>query len=153
MSAAVFNYDLDTMLRNGFATVRDPGASGTLAFANKGLAIFEIVSAGAESRALESATNYAVGTRVLVVGKTLGGDVTITGAESSIVLTDAGNVAEFVVSLSGNTKVWRLVSYAATPVDFGTVTVNTGDAGSDSLIAAIANVLIDTGLATGTVTA
>lgn len=153
MSAAVINHDLNQMLRNSFASVRDPGASGTIAFDNKAVAVVEVVSAGVESRVLEAATNYAVGTRLLVVGKTLAGAVTITGAESSVVLSAAGNVAEFVVSHNGTDEVWRLVSFASTPVALGTVTVNTQDGPTDALVVAIADILIAHGLATGTITA
>lgn len=110
MSAKTVNADLDAGYRSGGFVVGDPGASGTIEIEHKGIAICEVVTAAAESRVLESAVNFGVGQRLLVVFKTDGGDLTITGAQTDTVLNDAGEVAEFVVGLSGSTNVWRRVS-------------------------------------------
>lgn len=102
---------LDRAYRTGFFGVDDPGASGTISFSNKGHAICEVTTAAAESRALPSAAGYGLGTRLLVVLREDGGNLTITGADASVILTAAGDLAEFVVTLteSGSTvsHVWR----------------------------------------------
>lgn len=98
-------------LKAGAADVDDPGSGGTINIANKGLkAICNVVTAGAESRALEAATAHPVGQNLVVVLKTDGGDLTITGAEASVVLDTAGDRAEFEVSDNNGTNVWRIVS-------------------------------------------
>jgi hypothetical protein len=104
------NSMVDEGLRTGLADVDDPGASGTIGFENKGLkAICSVVTAAGETRALESATKYPVGARIIVLLKTDGGDLTITGAEASVVLDTAGDRAEFEVTDNNGTLVWRIV--------------------------------------------
>jgi hypothetical protein len=110
MSAHQVPIDLDRMFRVGFAKVADPGASGTLGDSNKGLMIFEITTAGAETRVLQAATSFGVGTRIIVFLKKQAGALTITGAEASVVLDAAGDYAEFVVANNDGTHVWRVVS-------------------------------------------
>jgi hypothetical protein len=110
MSAGVINYHLQQMLANGFADQLDPGASGTLGIDLKGVAKFEVVTAGAESRALEAATRHPVGAVCIVVAKTLVGALTITGAASgNEVLSANGDMAVFMVTDANGTKEWRFV--------------------------------------------
>lgn len=101
---------IDRALRNSFFQVDDPGASGTFFLNNKGLGIAQVVTAAAESRVLPAASGFAVGTRLMVVFKKDGGDLTITGAESSVVLKNAAEVVEFVLVDNNGTKAWRQVS-------------------------------------------
>jgi hypothetical protein len=98
---------LHNLLANGFALVKDPGASGTISFDPKGFAICQVVTAGAETRTLESATNHAIGTELWVIGQTIVTSLAINGASNgSPVLVNGGDVAVFVVSVSGSTKIW-----------------------------------------------
>lgn len=105
----------DRALRNGFYSVVDPGASGTISWHNKGLAICQVVTATAESRALPAASGFAVGTHLLVMLKTDGGDLQITGATSgTVTLDDAGELVEFVVTDADGTHQWhRLIAVTA----------------------------------------
>lgn len=116
MSAHKLQSDLDDCLRAGFASVNDPGDAGSIEIERVGAAICEIVTAGAETRALESAANLPVGQRLLVIGKTLAGAATITGSDKTVMLTTAGDSTEFAVACtkSGDvtTNVWRLLSYS-----------------------------------------
>ena len=104
-------------LEQGFFEVPDPGASGTISWANQGYAICKVVTATAESRALELASAFPVGTRLLVILKTDGGNLTITGASTSVVLDDSGDYTEFVVTDVAGTYQWR----ASTPPGGGGV--------------------------------
>jgi hypothetical protein len=100
----------DLVLRNGFSTVGDPGASGTISINGKGDAICEVVTAAAESRVLPSATDFPVGQSLMVAFVTDGGDLTITGsADGTVTMTEAGDLAVFKVSRTGSTKVWKTV--------------------------------------------
>lgn len=157
MNAQTVLSSLDAAYRNGIADCTDPGSGGTLTFENKGIAVFEIETAGAESRALDSAAAYGVGTELVIVHETAGGALTITGAESSVVLPTAGDVAVFRVSKAAGTRVWRLVQYSGAnfattsfPIAFGTIDINTGDAVADTALIALINALVSAGLATGT---
>ncbi len=182
MSAASLNYQIQEMLRGGFADIPDPGADGTIPFTNRGFGICEVVTATAEGRTLEDASNLAVGSELLVVLKTAGGDLTITFDAGTEAITTAGDVRRFVVVASGDDRVWAIDMAAssnvvtaaapsaaagtvavsagedksiedATPADLSTVEIDTGDAGSDAAIVALFNALKGFGLVTGTWTA
>lgn len=101
---------LGKCLRQGFFTVDDPGASGTISIErDKGNeCICEIVTAAAESRALPAVTGLPVGQRLFISLQTDGGDLTITGAATgNVTLDDAGEVALFYISDAGGTKQWN----------------------------------------------
>jgi hypothetical protein len=157
MNAQTVLSSLDAAYRNGIAETTDPGSAGTLSFENKGVAVFVIETAGAESRVLDSAAGYGVGTELVVVLDVAGGALTITGAESDVVLPTAGDMAVFRVSTANGTKAWRLVQYSGAnfatssfPIAFGTVDINSGDAATDTAIIALINALVTAGIATGT---
>lgn len=115
MSAKMLPLSLDRALRTGFFQVDDPGSAGTISGQNKGHMICEVVTAGAESRTLPTAAGYAVGTTLLVTLKTDGGNLTLANADDDdAVLTDAGQMALFVVTDANGTKGWRTVSAPAT---------------------------------------
>ena len=147
----------DKALRTGFYRCDDPGASGTIPFLLKGFGICEVVTAAAESRALPTPGGFVTGHRVMVTLKTDGGDLTITGADQSVILRDAGDAVEFVIVDNNGTKVWR-VSFDSRVQSglFGSKTENipignnfrTWDAVITNLPAAAAN--DDMGLITGT---
>lgn len=101
----------DRLWKNGFAKVRDPGASGTFGWTSNGLPYSLVETATAESRALPSPVSLGVGSMFRVIFITDGGNLTITGSDQTIVLTNAGEVVDFVVSATDNagTKVWRVV--------------------------------------------
>jgi hypothetical protein len=137
-------------------TVKDPGDAGTIRVSNKGFYRVEIESAGPETRALEAATALPVFTEATLAFKTDGGDVTVTAGSHVIVLDTIGQVVTFVVVPTSGGNVWAvrsnskinnvLVNLTAAPVDLGTVNINTGDAGSDAAIIALADALADLGL-------
>jgi hypothetical protein len=144
MPAHTLGIDIARAL-NTHLGVRDPGASGTIAWTNKGVALCEVTTATAESRALPGASSHSIGTTLLVFFKTDGGDLTITGAASSVVLTAAGSVAEFRVANNNGTKVWRLVSNSevagALPVDTSTQTTLPGS--TDAEIGALEDAITE----------
>ena len=107
MSAHRIPTDLYDMLANSMATVKDPGAGGTIVVGTKGIAICEVVTAAAESRVLEDADNLPVGAELKVMLKTDGGDLTVASDDTSVVLKNVGEYATFVVSPSGSGKVWK----------------------------------------------
>lgn len=113
-SANTLPLAIDRCLRMGFFREKDPGSGGTLSFANNGNAVFLISTSGAESRALPTASSYGVGTRVLVILEKHGGNLTITGATSSVVLDEAGGTAEFVcvrkISAGVTVYEWRVMA-------------------------------------------
>lgn len=114
-SAANLPIALDRCYRNGFFSVRDPGASATISWSNKGQVICEVVTATAESRVLPAASGFGVGTRLLVILKVDGGNLTVTGAtDGTVTLDTAGAVAEFVVvkTDASDTKAWKQVAVA-----------------------------------------
>lgn len=132
MSAAVYNKVLDDAIRNGYLSVKDPGASGTIEFGNKGDGICEVVTAAAESRALEAASRFMTGHRLMVVLKTAGGALTVTGGnEGSVILATAGDFVEYLLVDANGTKQWRIeqLSLATASIsgtrDFGVMTVET----------------------------
>ena len=108
MSAHRLNKDWREMLATGFAAVKDPGASGTITYDHKGFGICSVVTAGAESRALPVVTAHPVGTLLAVLLKTDGGNLTVTGSDQTIVLTNAGEAVLFVLSDNDGTKAWRV---------------------------------------------
>jgi hypothetical protein len=106
-SAHTLPLAIDRCLRTGFFNVDDPGSAGTISWENKGRAICLVVTAGAESRALPSASKFAVGTILYVIFKTDGGDLSITGAVGgTVTLTTAGSFAKFLITTSGETRQW-----------------------------------------------
>lgn len=134
MAAHNLPISTDRALRNGFYSVADPGASGTISWHNKGLAICEVVTATAESRALPTAAAHAVGTHLIVTLKTDGGDLSITGATTgTVTLDDAGEVAEFVVTDANGTHQWHqlIVSTALTSLTLADDVAATFGTGSD----------------------
>lgn len=104
MSAATHYRDGYNALATGHATAKDPGASGVIRVNDRSYSVCEVVTAGAESRTLDSAATLAPGTKCLVILKTDGGDLTI----GSTVFTAAGDCAEFVVTNADGTKSWKL---------------------------------------------
>lgn len=110
MAARSLPIELDRGLRSGFYRVADPGAGNEIAGHNKGFMLVPVVTAAAETRSLKAATAYSLGTRIIVFFKEDGGDLTITGADSNVVLEDAGDFAEFVVTDNDGTLVWRVAS-------------------------------------------
>lgn len=90
-------------------TVRDPGDAGTIRVSNKGFYRVEIVSAGAETRALEAATALPAFTEATLVFKTDGGNVTVTAGTNTIVLTDAGQIVKLCVVPTAAGNVWAIV--------------------------------------------
>lgn len=88
--------------------VDDPGASGTIYVQNKGIAICEVVTAAGESRALPAAGAFGIGTLLLVIGKTLGGTLTVTGADVNPTLTANGDAVLFIVSDVNGVVGWRV---------------------------------------------
>jgi hypothetical protein len=92
------------------ADVADPGASGTIRVGITDRAICNVITAAAESRALESAANVAPGTLLTVVLYTDGGDLTLTGSDDgTITMTTVGDYAIFTVVNENGTHAWRTV--------------------------------------------
>lgn len=114
-SAASLPIAFDRLFKEGFVQVADPGDAGTIYVQNKGFAICEIVTAGAETRVLPAAGLMGVGATLTVVGKVLAGAATISGADVSPILHTAGDVVTFIVSVNDadDTKVWRVLSQSA----------------------------------------
>jgi hypothetical protein len=100
---------IDVALRLGAADVKDPGSGGTITINNKGMAICLVTTAGAESRILNAASELPINQRILVILVTAGGALTIDSDDSDVILSSAGDVAEFVVSFNGTSKVWKTV--------------------------------------------
>lgn len=134
MSAAVLNYTIQQMLANGFADQPDPGASGVLSIENKGVTKFEIVTAGVETRALEAATRHPVGALCIVLFKTDGGDLTVTGAEANVVLTSAGDFAVFIVTNNNGTKVWKVATRSVGALDLSAAVTRATAAAAANLV-------------------
>jgi len=125
---------LDSSLRAGLLTVIDPGNGGTIHIELRGQAYCEVVTAGAETRALPPAVGFGNGQELTVFLKTPG-NVTVTGAaDGSVVLEDAGDLAIFRVSPAGlnNTdRVWRVVhesdsAFSLADGDYGDIVVSGG---------------------------
>jgi len=128
--------DLYVALTNNVCQVPDPGASGTIGVGTKSLAICEVVTATTESRTLTDASDLPVGTRCIVCLKTDGGDLTIASDDTSVVLADAGDVAEFVVSKSGTDNVWKCnLNGANLPVDNGAYALASTNTAADNALA------------------
>ena len=107
MSAHNWPITLDRALREDFLRVRDPGSAGTISWSNMGEAICHVVTAGVESRALPAASGFGVGTKLTVIFKTDGGDLSVTGAVGgTVTLTTAGSFVTFMITVSTNTKQW-----------------------------------------------
>jgi len=120
------------VLESGFSRVRDPGASGTLAFENIGHAIAYVATATAESRVLPAAAGKPVGSTLQVVFQTDGGDLTITGAnDGSVILNAEGDSALFAVvrTKSGNTVThsWKRVDIGGAAQNVKSTDATTGD--------------------------
>lgn len=120
---------IDKALRNGFGTIVDPGASGTISPSVASyINICEVTTAGAESRALPAASGFPPYTRMYVILNTDGGDLSITGsADGTIVLDDAGEVAEFIVSRAGTTNEWRRLLAAGVDLTLDSVSLGDND--------------------------
>jgi hypothetical protein len=148
---------LDSAWRSEVAQIKDPLAGGTFQIENKGMCVVEVVTLGAENRALPDATGFGVGQELMVCFRTDGGDLTLTGAESNVVLKDAGDVAIFRVSKSGTSKVWRCVCSSAAAVDnvdFATAPVNvTGSRGANAALASLLTALAALGVITDSTSA
>lgn len=98
--------------------VLDPGASGVIRPLVTDVGVCELVSTGAQSRSLETAAVHGVGTRLIVILKTDGGDVTVTGSDDgSVVLNDAGDYAIFIVTNVNGTHAWRTLNNGVTELD------------------------------------
>lgn len=115
--------ELDSAMRAGMFTVRDRGPGSIIIVENNARAFCEVITSGAESRALEQGKNFAIGQELSVVLKTAG-PLTITGSDDgSLVLTDAGDIAIFRVSQSGlnrSDRIWKTIfptSGSSTPSD------------------------------------
>lgn len=96
---------------------KDPGNGGTIT-PDKGLAIVNLVSAGAETRTLGRPTRE--GTIYTLSVHTDGGDITVTvtggyneAGTTSYVFTDAGQFATFVAINVGGTLAWRKLGDSA----------------------------------------
>lgn len=100
MGAHQLPLDTDRALRNGFFTLKDPGDGNTISPSRgMGLIIVEVETAGAETRVLPDADSLPVGTRIIVILKKDGGDLTITTADTpDTVLKNAGQAVEFLVA-------------------------------------------------------
>lgn len=109
MPASTLNTDLQEMLAVGESQVKDPGDAGTIAWGNKGLAICELTSAGAETRTVEDASSHAVGEQIILTGRTVAGAITITGpADGTVVISSAGDyVVLTCVPTSTTTYAWK----------------------------------------------
>lgn len=101
-------------LHNAQATIVDPGSAGTITV-NKGNAICNIVTAGAEARTLARPTR--AGVIFTMHGQTLDGACTITptggfneAGTSTIVLTNAGETVTLISKYDGTNYGWRVVS-------------------------------------------
>lgn len=110
MSAHRVYAEQEHALRAGITLVKDPGSAGTITWDNKQDAMCEVTTAGAESRVLPTATGYALGQRLIVIGKAITTSLTITGADSSVILTSSGDRVSFIVSNNAGTRVWRIES-------------------------------------------
>ena len=160
MSANSLNLDHYEINSSEMAVVRDPGNAGTISSNNLALVRCEIVSAGAETRTLEAATKLPNYTRVILVLKTDGGDVTVTAGSNTIVLSAAGQTVELIVVPTAAGKVWALlansanalVNFAAAPIALGTVSVSITDADTQAAFLALINGLKAAGIVSGTFT-
>lgn len=152
-SAASLPIAYDRLFKEHMVRVPDPGDAGTIYVQNKGFAICEVISAGAETRVLPAAGGFGVGTTLTVVGKVLAGAVTITGANVSPILNTAGDVVVFILSTNdaSDTKVWRVLSQSAgsSVVAANVVTEVTAASGADQIVtsAGASKVVKDSGIA------
>jgi hypothetical protein len=103
---------------HGNVQQKDPGNAGTIR-CRKALSYFALVSAAGETRTLARPTR--VGDLLTLAFKTDGGDITLTVtggydeiASTSLVFTDAGQLATFVSCYDGTSYFWRL-TYANVP--------------------------------------
>lgn len=121
MSAHRLPQDEYDALSVNVRNVLDPGASGTIQVGAKGFAICEVVTAAAESRTLQSATELPAGTKLLVIFKTDGGDLTLSSDDADQVLDTAGDVCEFVVTDNDGTNEWKVLNNSRSlPASAGT---------------------------------
>lgn len=157
MSAKTVNADLDSGFRNGAMTEKDPGDAGVIGIENKGLAICEVVTAGAETRVLESATHFGVGQMLLVVLKTDGGDLTVDSDAADVVMTDAGDMALFQVTDVNGVKAWRVMSNSraqakidnfVTSAPVAVTGANDGSSGANAAVTSLLAALVTLGLIT-----
>lgn len=158
----------------GATTLLDPGADGTVTVAPKGVAILVINTTGA--RTLQSADGVDIGAEVLVIATAssvsvnsidiadgghavfkvtldASGDNQWVAVENSaalpanLVTRATAAAAGGLVAVSGGADKTLV---AATPVDLGTVNINTGDPTTDTALIALVDALTAFGLTTAT---
>lgn len=105
-----FGFTLDQTLRAGLLTTPDPNASGIIPLELKGRAYCELtVGADPETRTLPAASGHPVGLELTIILRhTAGGTATIEGLDTgTIILSADGDLATCIVSIAGNTKIWK----------------------------------------------
>lgn len=115
MPSQRFGADFENYCRLGHILITDPGDAGEIPLGRRGYGVCPVVTAAAETRTLQTASELDPGMLLLVILQTDGGDLTITGAEASVILTDAGDAVLFVVSDNAGTFAWRIVGSTKTP--------------------------------------
>lgn len=151
MSAATFNQQLKSALSLNLVRVDDPGDGETIEFANKGMAVCKVTTAGAETRLLPTATSpsYPENAMLRIVLTEHGGDLTIDSADTAdTVLTFSGAFADFVVVDNAGTREWRraasVVDTLASSIDLnGQADALILDADADTTISAPTDDQID----------
>ena len=98
-----------------FREVKDPLDGNTFSFHSLDVGLCRIVTIGAdETRVLPPAGNYRPFTRLRVMLVDDGGDVSITGADQTPILTDVYDTVEFIVAVDESVdpfvNAWRLSS-------------------------------------------
>lgn len=88
--------ELTRAFQSSTGSITDPGSGGTIKTLLKGIGICKVRTLTTESRVLDAANNLVAGQMLLVILKTDGGDLTITGASNgSVVLQQEGQAALF----------------------------------------------------------
>ena len=109
---------LDRQLRVGKFTTADPGNLEIIYIENKGKAFCELtIGVDDETRVLPAASSHPVGMELTAILRySTGGTATISGLQAGTVLLAAqGDMAMFVVSVAGDTRVWRLAYATVLP--------------------------------------
>jgi hypothetical protein len=111
-SEKAVRFDVPTAIYGGaLPPITDPGASGAIPVTKTGSV--QIVSATAETRSVAAPTYD--GQLLKLCLKTDGGTVTITvanifdGTNNTIALDDAGDMTLLIGTVSGTSKIWKLV--------------------------------------------
>ena len=148
MSAQKLAHDLDAAFQHQILEVSDPGSGGTISPEYQGLSICRVTTAGAETRVAASAAKYGVGQRLLVILEVAGGNLTVDTDDTDVILTTAGQFAEFVVvKTSASAKAWRMVASSTRtagvnlPASAGTYEFLVDDTGEPQANDAIAGIL------------